>query len=212
MKSKIPYIAAIVVLGLAAGYFNLQTRVQSSLISAYDDQITQMNAEMLNLRELVLGLQTSQAQMQQELVSRNAATGGRANSSFYYDPSTIVKQRTTLRDLQDYIWRWSWPQDAYTEDKFDCSEMSAYIERKLELEGFHTYIVVGPYPEDETVRHAWLLVEIENEKYVPIEPTKFSIVYPGATYYAGYFKYDEIWEDITQACDWSSDDFDWWNS
>lgn len=211
MKSKIPYIIAIVVLALAVGYLGLQTRAQGSLIGGYADQFTQMKAELLNAGELVAGLQASQRQMQAELENRDALEH-RADFRFYYDPSTIVEPRNTLLDLKDYIWRWSWPQGTYIEDKFDCSEMSAFIERRLELEGFHTYIVTGPNPKDVTVRHAWLLVEIEDQKYVPVEATTFSIVYPGSTYYDSYFEYDELWEDITQACAWSFDDFDWWNS
>ena len=91
---------------------------------------------------------------------------------FYY---VKPQQRYGIDDLEEYLHRWQWTEGAYVANKFDCSEMSAYLERKLENEGYHTIIVVGNTPGGNG-RHSWLLVETGVGEYMPVEPTTFSIV------------------------------------
>jgi len=73
---------------------------------------------------------------------------------FYY--AARCKQRYGVDDLEEYLDRWQWSEGAYVKDKFDCSEMSAYVEWRLENEGYRTLIVVGGSPSEPQAQHAWL--------------------------------------------------------
>lgn len=98
----------------------------------------------------------------------------------------------------------------YEEGVFDCSEMSAGLERCLENRGWHTFICVGDCPFGSG-KHAWLLVETEPDEYIPIEPTNLQLVPTTESYYSNYFIYDCKFERIWQACEYSPKEFDWWN-
>jgi len=129
---------------------------------------------------------------------------------FYY--ASLSKQRYGVDDLEEYLNRWKWVEGAYTEGEFDCSEMSAVIERRLENEGYHTKIVVGHSPSNRDVRHAWLLVETSQGKYMPVEATQYELVRWDDPYFDLYFDYDHSFETIFDALDYNYDDFNWWES
>lgn len=126
--------------------------------------------------------------------------------TFYYHPPP---QRYGVDDLEQYIQRWEWLEGAYVPDSFDCSQMSAYLEWKLENEGYHTVIVVGETPGEDGY-HAWLLVETSAGKYMPVEATASSIVYWENTYFDDYFVYDYKFETIQEALAYSPVEFTWW--
>ena len=129
---------------------------------------------------------------------------------FYYD--SIAEQRYGVDDLESYLDRWQWTEGSYVSGQFDCSEMSAYIERNLENEGYHTIIVVGNLPSNQTIRHAWLLVEVVEGKYMPVEATWYALVKWDSPYFDSYFEYDHEFETIFDALEYDYDGFDWWES
>ncbi|MDH5793724.1 MAG: hypothetical protein OEZ18_04075 [Candidatus Bathyarchaeota archaeon] len=119
-----------------------------------------------------------------------------SSASAYDNPSSQKKD-----------WKWIEP---YQEGVFDCSEMSAYLERKLENEGWHMKIIVGDSPFGSG-RHAWLLVETSVDKYMPVESTDMAVVLWDSAYFDNYFKYDHAFEKIQDALKYSETEFDWWN-
>jgi len=131
----------------------------------------------------------------------------RAKFNFYY---VKPKQRYGVDDLEEYIDRWKWGEGAYEEHGFDCSQMSAHIERRLENEGYHTVIVTGDSPWGDG-KHAWLLVETNEGKYMPVEATSYSIVYWNSPHFDNYFKYEHRFETIHEAHEYSSTEFSWWD-
>jgi len=131
----------------------------------------------------------------------------RAKFMFYYVP---VEQRFGVDDLESYLNRWQWKVGAYAEGKFDCSEMSAYLERELENEGYHTIIVTGETPSDRTEYHAWLLVETSKGKYMPVEATQYKLVKWDNLYFDRYFEYEHSFETIQDALEYDYAEFDWW--
>ena len=106
--------------------------------------------------------------------------------------------------LQGYLqgWYWSTPYEA---DVFDCTEMSALLERWLENKGFHTYIAGGQLNNDP---HCWLRVEVAPSKYVIVEATTSRVITD-----AEYNKYHETdqFETIYDAVKINLSAFDWWN-
>lgn len=133
-------------------------------------------------------------------------------SKFYFYYRYGREQRYGVDDLESYLDRWQWSDESYTEGKFDCSEMSAEIERVLENEGYHTIIVVGRCPFNQTGKHAWLLVEAVEGKYMPVEPTTYSLVKWADPNFDFYFQYDHEFETIFDALEFDYDEFDWWES
>ncbi len=125
---------------------------------------------------------------------------------FYY---VKPQQRYGVDDLEEYLRRWQWAEGAYVANKFDCSEMSAYMERELENEGYHAIIVIGEAPFGGG-RHSWLLVETSVGEYMPVEPTAYSIVYWQAISFDNYFVYDYRFETIQDALEYQPDEFNWW--
>ena len=115
-----------------------------------------------------------------------------------------------IRELADTLSDGKWLVD-YKREVFDCSEMSAFLERYLELQGWHTYIAVGESPTG-TGRHAWLLVETSPNRYTPVEATVPKVIYPDDPHYDNYFDYDHIFESIEDAVKYSQTEFDWWNA
>jgi hypothetical protein len=89
--------------------------------------------------------------------------------------------------------------------------MSAYIEWRLENEGYHTIIVCGDAPFGGGY-HAWLLVETSDDGYMPVEATTYDMVDWYDSYFDEYFEYDYSFETIHGALDYSQTEFDWWNS
>lgn len=128
---------------------------------------------------------------------------------FYY--ASLVQQRFGIDDLEEYLDRWEWIIGTYKEDIFDCSEMSAYIEWRLENEGYHTYIAVGETPWEDDTYHAWLLVETSEDAYMPVEATVYDLVSWSDPYFDNYYDYDQLFETIHDALYDYPDEFDWWN-
>lgn len=126
---------------------------------------------------------------------------------FYY--ASLAEQRFGVDDLAEYLDRWQWIDGTYVEGVFDCSEMSAYIEWKLENEGYNTIIVAGTSPWGGGY-HAWLLVETSEGHYMPVEATEYDIVYWSDPYFDNYFIYDHQFETIQDALEYSYEEFDWW--
>jgi len=89
--------------------------------------------------------------------------------------------------------------------------MSAFAERSLENEGWHTRICVGDSPFG-TGRHCWLLVETSAGKYMPVESTDHEVVLWSSPYFHNYFEYDRSLETIQEALAYSETEFDWWDS
>jgi len=131
---------------------------------------------------------------------------------FYY---VKPHQRYGVDDLQAYLSRWEWEEGTYVRNKFDCSEMSAYIERMLENEGYHTLIVVGPTPfPSSDGKHAWLLVETSSGYFMPVEAAKegahWQVVDWSDSYFDNYFTYDYLFETIEDALRYNYQQFNWW--
>jgi hypothetical protein len=88
--------------------------------------------------------------------------------------------------------------------------MSAYLEHKLENEGYHTILVAGDSPFGD-VKHAWLLVEVVAGQYMPVEATAYGIVYWNSAYFNNYFEYELQFETIQEAIQINPTEFNWWN-
>lgn len=127
---------------------------------------------------------------------------------FYY--ADLAKQRFGVDDLDEYLDRWEWIEGTYVKGVFDCGEMSAYVEWRLENEGYHTCIVCGESPWGGG-HHAWLLVEASEGAYMPVEATEYDVVWWSNPYWDNYFEYDHLFETIHDALDYSHSEFDWWN-
>ena len=200
------YIPIIVILLMACVFTSIQWQVANS-------QLQECQAEAQSLTSEVEWLQTVTAQQQEEIESKDIQISNleyeveRVKFQFYY--ASLTKQRYGVSDLEEYLNRWQWSEGTYVSDEFDCSEMSAYLEWKLENEGYTTLIVTGDSPFG-LGKHAWLLVQTSVEGYMPVEPTTYSIVYWWDTYFDNYFVYDYEFENIQEALDYSPNEFDWW--
>lgn len=125
---------------------------------------------------------------------------------FYYDePHT---QEFGVYNLEDELEGLEWDRP-YEEHVFDCSEMSASLERCLENHGWHAKIVCGDSPFGSG-RHSWLLVETSEGKYMPVESTIIEIVWWENPSFENYFEYDHSFESIREALEYSETSFDWW--
>ncbi|GAH51420.1 unnamed protein product [marine sediment metagenome] len=127
---------------------------------------------------------------------------------FYYTP--LTEKITRVQDLEEYLSRYEWKEDAAKIDIFDCSEMSAVLERMLENEGFHTFIVSGKSPYGSGEGHAWLIVEISPDEFIPVEAVNFSIIPWDSPYINEYHSYDNKFETIHEALNYPKDGYDWW--
>jgi len=193
------YIPIIVILFVACVFSIIQWRVSDS--------------QLQECQTLTAG-QLSEIQAQEEEIeSKNIQISNleyeveRVKFRFYY--ASLAKQRYGVSDLEEYLDRWEWSEGAYVAGEFDCSEMSAYLEWRLENEGYNTLIVTGDSPFG-TGNHAWLLVQATVDGYMPVEATTYSIVYWWDMYFDDYFVYDHQFEDIQEALDYSPNEFDWW--
>ena len=129
----------------------------------------------------------------------------KAKFMFYYVPTPKTYGTAALQEsLQSRKWK-----EGYSEDDFDCSKMSSYLEWRLENQGYHTYIVGGVSP-DGSGRHAWLLVETSAGGYTPVEATQRSIVDRSSPYFNNYFRYEFYFETIQEAVAYNPTDFEWW--
>jgi len=103
----------------------------------------------------------------------------------------------------------------YQCSSFDCSEMAAYIEWKLECHNITAYIATRDDWQDG-YGHAWVIVPLRGGKYLAIEPTvsatEGSLGAEMITYEPKYFVYDQLFEDIYGASGFFGvGEWDWWN-
>lgn len=91
----------------------------------------------------------------------------------------------------------------YSTMEFDLREMSGYLERYLENQGWNTSIAVGS-------SRAWLLVETDEGSYTPVEAKTLEIIYDDNEHYADYFNYDHLFKNIYSANDFGTSHFNWW--
>ena len=164
--------------------------------SEYDEACLQISDLEWQINDLELGIQNLQQ------------TAEENRFEFYY--ASLAKQRFGVDDLDEYLDRWEWIEGTYVKGVFDCSEMSAYIEWRLENEGYNAYIVCGESPWGGGY-HAWLLVETSEGAYMPVEATEYSVVWWDSPYFDNYFEYDNLFETIHDALNYSYGEFDWWN-
>jgi len=187
---------------------SLQNQVESLTTNNTDlqsqvDTLTTDNAELQSEKNQLEGEVTSlesQLEYLQWIAEENSF-------DFYY--ASLAKQRFGVDDLAEYLDRWQWIDGTYVEGVFDCSEMSGYIEWKLENEGYNTIIVAGTSPWGGGY-HAWILVETSEGQYMPVEATEYDIVYWSDPYFDNYFIYDHQFETIQDALEYSYEEFDWW--
>jgi hypothetical protein len=133
---------------------------------------------------------------------------------FYYTPIKRGPGRSSPFELELFLKDIEWVAE-YREDVFDCSEMSAFLERALENDGWRTTILVGPNPaKTNDEQHAWLLVVVFVEDawiQIPVETTgEIHIVRPESPFYANYFEYDYVLQNIYEAVAFDDKEFDWW--
>ena len=103
----------------------------------------------------------------------------------------------------------------YQCSSFDCSEMAAYIEWKLECHNVTAHIATRDDWQDG-YGHAWVIVSLRGGKYLAIEPTvsatEGSLGAEMITYDLEYFVYDQLFEDIYGASEFFGvEEWDWWN-
>ena len=176
-------------------------------------EVADLQLSTADLQRSIADLQRSIADLQRSIADLEyinealAADVEAAKFTFYY--ASRAKQRYGVEDLAEYINRWRWIDETYVANRFDCSEMSAYLEWKVENEGYNTVIVAGDNPTGDG-KHAWLLVETSEGKYMPVEATTYSIVYWSNRYFDNYFIYDYEFETIYEALDYSPSEFNWW--
>jgi len=208
------YIPIIVILFVACVITSIQWQVTNSHLQERQAEVQYLTSEVASLQTMIAQQQSEIQAQEAEIVYKNIQIGNledeveRATFQFYY--MSLSKQRYGVIDLEEYLNRWEWVEGAYVAGEFDCSEMSAYLERRLENEGYHTVIVTGDSPFS-LGKHAWLLVETSAGGYMPVEPTTYSMIYWSNIYFDNYFVYDYQYEDIHEALEHSSNEYDWWN-
>ena len=94
----------------------------------------------------------------------------------------------------------------YQEDKFDCSEMSAYMEWYLEKYGFNASICTSQHFEGSK-GHAWVRVDTKDGKVAYIEATaKNNLI----RWEEDYSQPERIYESIYEIR--NVEEFDWWTT
>ena len=104
---------------------------------------------------------------------------------------------------------------SYACSSFDCSEMAAYIEWKLECHNVTAEIATKDNWEGG-YGHAWVIVPLRGGKNLAIEPTisamEGSLGAEMITYDSRYFVCDHLFEDIYGASEFFGvEEWDWWN-
>ena len=96
--------------------------------------------------------------------------------------------------------------EPYKYDYFDCSEMSSFLQWKLQCHGFNAKMC------QKIGDHAWVAVIIENQVYY-LEPTikDMLIAYPDPRY-SEYAHPDRIFQNLSDALlhGVPVDEVDWW--
>lgn len=197
-------ISVILVIAFIAFYWYSDQRMDESISKVEETvyelvEIIEQRTELLNQAYVDIAALQAQMTVNKEYVEQ-------AKFYFYY---VRKEQRYGVSNVREYLEQWDWKEDAYVEGEFDCSQMSTYLEWKLENEGYHTIIVGGDSP-DGSGRHAWLLVETTEGKYTPIETIALSIVNWKSPDYYNYFEYEFQFETIQEAVEYNPTDFEWW--
>lgn len=155
----------------------------------------------------------------------------------YYTRGKLRNRPNTYSNLKKFL-KSRVGLSEYNTGEYDCSEMAAFLEYRLEDAGFNAYIAEGPAPSDKTKRHAWVFVRTWRYgefQWIPIEPTdsRFYNIDEGVTvgkifsrlfevpgivtssnspYYYHYFKYDKIYNSIHDVPKSKLNEYDWWKS
>ena len=190
-----------------------QTRnVLEQTIAQFEETKSQLAQTQSQLGEARTQLRTTEAQADtlKQLKKYLEETAEANKLFFYYTLGTAVEQQYSLTRLEQFLSRGHWKDEAYKAQVFDCSEMSALWECRLENEGFHTVIVTGSTPDESGGKHAWLLVEVSPGEYMPVEATAPTVIYWNNPYFDNYFKYNYAFETIQEAMAYSPFEFDWW--
>ncbi|MEA1907756.1 MAG: hypothetical protein U9N43_01800 [Euryarchaeota archaeon] len=103
---------------------------------------------------------------------------------------------------------------SYACSSFDCSEMAAYIEWKLECHNVTAQIATKDNWEGG-YGHAWVIVPLRGGNNLAIEPTisamEGSLGAEMITYDPRYFTCDHLFEDIYEASEFFGvEEWDWW--
>ncbi len=109
----------------------------------------------------------------------------------------------------------------YKPDYFDCTEMSALLQRELTIRGFESWIVIGKDPNVPS-GHAWVVVFLRSPsiQLVPVEATALELPQPGSSYsfsngvvqtYNDYSRQGWVLQDIYQAIAWWPMEFSWFD-
>ncbi|MFX0107974.1 MAG: hypothetical protein ACFE7R_06810 [Candidatus Hodarchaeota archaeon] len=165
-------------------------------------------------------LQTQVDDLQKELDSLNSKRSNYASTHLYtnseYDEAFYSfyymkpeRRKFGVYNLENELEDLEWTE-SYEYRVFDCSEMSACLEWFLENRGWNVIIVSGDSPDGSSGRHAWLLVEVSQGKYMPVESTTIRIVWWEHRYFDNYWDYDMSFETIQEALDYSENGYDWW--
>lgn len=136
----------------------------------------------------------------QEDLKRSRVSSQRNFWFFYY--TKPEDQKFGIDELEDTIDAFNWSM-SYQKFEFDCSEMSAYLERYLENLGWNASIAVG-------FEHAWLLVETSEGNYTPVEAPVLEVINDTDEFYDYYFDYDHLFKNIYSANEAAFDEFNWW--
>jgi len=120
----------------------------------------------------------------------------------------------------------------YQENRFDCSEMAAYLEWLLENGGFKAWICIreAANAKKDNSGHAWVIALDRKGTKAAIEPTAFitptddlvtaqfksfslldkAIILPDSERYREYMNYDHYYESIYEIPKQLFSEFDWW--
>ena len=192
-------------------------------ITDYESQIESLDSQIATLQSQVNSLQTDKSTLEGQVTSLQDEIDGLLDeidwlysliseydeAMFFFYYVVPEEQKFGVYDLEDELYGLEWIEP-YQEGVFDCSEMSAHLEWRLENEGWNAIIVVGDSPFGSGY-HAWLLVECEEGEYMPVESTNIEIVWWSNPNFDNYFIYDYTFETILDALDYYSEtEFDWW--
>jgi len=128
------------------------------------------------------------------------------NFQFYYVKPE--EQKFGVYNLDDELDGLEWTEP-YQAGVFDCSEMSACLEWFLENRGWHVKIYLGDTPFGSG-KHAWLIVETTEGKYMPVESTTLRVIWWSDPNFDNYWNYDHRFETIQDAIAYSESGYDWW--
>lgn len=130
----------------------------------------------------------------------------------YYNQSTPLP---TDVDIIPYMESFTWDMIGmnYTENAFDCSQMSAYWEHILENAGYNTTLCYDDH-------HAWIIVDINGTSHAYETTGCYFITNDNNhPYYSPKYTYDSIYDCHKYYSQYGNfgeglfmDEFAWWNS